>query len=537
MDEFDFVIVGAGTAGCCLAYRLGEKGYKVCVLEAGPPDRNPLIRIPSGIMKTSHDKKITWRYEMQGNENTKNRMLPTYYGKTLGGSSAINGMCYNRGQRSDFDNWASEGNPGWDFDSVLPYFKKSEQYYTGGSDYYRGRSGPVPVGLLQRRDKLTDRFIEGCTQSGIDITEDYNGQKQDGVSYIQAQIYKGQRWGSAHAYLRPARRKFGTDVRTNALVRRVVIEDGRATAVDYSPGWGRETRRITARQSVIVSAGATMSPKLLQLSGVGPSKLLNDFGIEVKRDMQGVGQNLSDHYSVRLVAGVKSGHGTINEVARGLPAVREALAWLVGKPSVVAQSSMSAFTFCKRDPDAQETDYSLMFLPASLKGGMTRKLDDYPGVTGGAWQQRPESRGYVQIQSKEMEEPPLIYPNFLDTELDCQVLVDAMKHLRKIFDSPAMKEVVTGVTLPVSECNTDEEWLDYIRGNGMTSYHNAGTCKMGPSSDSMAVVDERLRVHGIDGLRVIDGSVMPTQPSGNTNGAVMMIAEKAAAMILEDVSA
>lgn len=535
MDEFDFVIVGAGTAGCGLAYRLAERGHSVCVLEAGPPDRNPLIRIPSGIIKTSSDDSIIWRYDFEGSDNVNNRTIPTFFGKTLGGSSAINGMVYNRGQRSDFDLWAKGGAKGWDYFSVLPYFMKSENYLSKGDPQFRGHHGPVKVGLLQMQEELSDRFIKSAEATGIPLTDDFNGQSQEGVSYVQATIVRGRRNSSAHAYLHPARKKFGVDVRTDALVRRILFENRRATGVEYGPWNGSELRTVLARRSVIVSAGALVSPKLLQLSGIGPAAALQSLGIRVVRDLPGVGENLSDHLSIRMVARIKPGYGTINERVRPARLPIEIANWMLGRPSILAMTAMSVFTFCKAERSDTDTQYSLMFLPAALKAGMTRKLDDFPGVSGGAWQQRPESRGVVQLRSNDMREVPIIRPNYLDAEVDREVAVRAVKHLHRVFQTEPLASVVEKITMPALECNTDDEWLDYVRATGTSSYHPAGTCRMGSPTDRNAVVDPRLRVIGVEGLRVVDASVMPTQPSGNLNASVMMIAEKAADMILEDV--
>ena len=533
--EFDFVIVGAGTAGSCLAYRLGEAGFKVCVLEAGPPDSNFYIRIPSGIMKISSDPRITWRFDLQPNPHTLERTIPMFLGKTLGGSSSINGMAYNRGQRSDFDGWEAAGNPGWNYQSVLPYFRKSERYVSGGDDQFRGRLGPIPISLLESQDPISDRFIKGAIETGIPFTEDYNGVEQEGVSYLQGAILNGKRWSSADGYLHPAKRRFGVEVMTNAVVERVLVREGRAFGVEYRQSGRGALKTIHSKVATIVSAGATLSPALLQRSGIGNADLLQSLGIPVVHNLPGVGENFSDHYSVRMVARIKAGLGTINERAKGVPLLWEIGKWMMGKPSVLAQQSMSVFTFCKLDKSSPDTDYSLMFLPAALKAGMTRRLDEFPGVTGGCWQQRPESRGFIRIQSLNVHEAPIIQPNYLDAEIDRQVLVAAIKHLARVFRSDAMKPIIERITLPVEECRTDEEWLDYIRGYGMTSYHPAGTCKMGPKSDLSAVIDPRLKVHGLQGLYVIDASMMPTQPSGNLNAAVMMIAEKGADMILEDV--
>ena len=535
-DTFDFVIAGAGTAGCGLAYRLAERGHTVCVLEAGPKDTNPYIRIPSGIMKTSLDPNITWRFEIDTAQNTDNRKIPLLLGKTLGGSSAINGMVYNRGQVSDFDNWAKAGCEGWDYESVLPYFRKSEHYLSGGEDRYRGRQGPVPIKMAERRDPLSDRFIQGAIETGIQPTPDYNGRTQAGVSYVQGVINNGKRWSSAHCYLHPAVRQFGVDVRTKALVRRVLVKDGRATGFEYQHVGSQEIKTIMARRCTIVSTGATLSPKLLQLSGIGPASLLKDFGIPVIADIPGVGENFSDHYSARLVARIPSGLGSINELARGVPLLLEIAKWLLGKPSVLALNAMSVFTFCKSDPTSADSDYSLMFLPACLKGGRTRELEDFPGVTGGAWQQRPESRGHIRIRSANIEDAPVIWGNYLDAEIDRRTIIIAMKHLMRVFRTEAMKPIIREITMPAQECRTDDEWLGYIRQYGMTSYHPAGTCKMGALSDPLAVVDSRLRVRNIADLRVIDASVMPTQIAGQLNAATMMIAEKAADMLLEDYS-
>ena len=534
MEEFDFVIVGAGTAGCAVAYRLAERGNTVCVLEAGPPDRNPLIRIPSGIMKTSTNADLTWRYEFEPSENTKNRPIPGFFGKTLGGSSAIHGMVYNRGQRSDFDGWAAGGAEGWDYFSVLPYFRRSERYLDGGEDEFRGRDGPIPIGKLRMQEQISDRFINSAAATGIPLTDDYNGRKQEGVSYVQAQILNGRRWSSAHGYLHPARRKFKVDVRTHALARRVLTKDGRAIGVEYGAWEADDLKTVFARKSTIVSAGALVTPKILQLSGIGPAKLLQQMGISVVRDLRGVGANMTDHFSARMVARVKPGLGTINERAKGWPLAVEIAKWLMGRPSVLAMTAMSVFAFCKSDPSSRDTEYSLMFLPASLKSGMTRRLDDYPGVTGGVWQQRPDSRGYVRIRSRDIRDPPVIQPNYLDTEIDRQVVIRAIKHLDRVFKTEPLASVIEEITLPVHACTTDDEWLDYVRGNGMGSYHPAGTCKMGSPTDPAAVVDPRLRVLGIRDLRVVDASIFPTQPSGNLNASVMMTAEKAADMILED---
>lgn len=534
MKNFDFVIVGAGTAGCTLAYRLCEKGHSVCVLEAGPTDSNPLIRIPSGIMKTSKDPRITWRFNIEGNDQTGKRQMPSFLGKTLGGSSAVNGMVYNRGQRSDFDNWAVDGCTGWDYESVLPYFKKSERYLSGGDSIYRGRSGPVRVKNLDYRDPSADRFIRGCMESGIPLSEDCNGAEQQGVAYLQAQIHRGWRQFSADTYLKPARR-LGAKIVTEALVRKVLVENGRAVGVEYLRTGEEAARNVKAQKGVILSAGTMMSPKLLQLSGIGPAKLLQSLGIPVMLDLPGVGENLTDHFSARVVAKIRPGYRTINELVQFPYNAIEAMKWMIGRPSILALTSMIAGGAVKMNKDDADTAYAMFFLPASLKGN--RILDTFPGITGGTWQQRPKSRGYVRIKSAEIKDDPIVYPNYLSAEVDRTVMVAAVKHLHSIFTGDAFRTVLREITMPSHPCRTDDEWLSYIRSTGMTTFHLAGTCRMGALDDPESVVDPRLRLRGIDNFWVIDASIMPTQPSGNLNASVMMISEKGADMVCEDLVA
>jgi choline dehydrogenase len=535
MESFDFIIVGAGTAGCVLAHRLAEKGKSVCVLEAGPPDTNRYIRIPAGFMKTSSDPSITWQFVHQGTPNTNDRTIPFIQGRTLGGSSALNGMIYSRGQPSDFDNWASMGATGWSYDEVLPYFKRSERFMGDGDSVFRGGDGPVPITVLTRRDHVCDSFIRGAVETGVPINVDYNGSTQSGVGYTQATIYKGKRWSAAHAYLHPARQKFGVRVLTRAVVQRVLMEQGRAVGVEYS--LGDDSKRLFVRSNIatILSAGSVSSPKLLQLSGVGSADMLRAMGIPVVLNLAGVGENLSDHYAARIVVRTQVGVETINQKAKGFPLVREVARWILGRPSILAMSSMSVYAFCKSDARLPENDYAVTFTPASLRAGMTRKLDDIPGITSGAWRLRPESRGYVRIRSGDACDTPLIQPNYLHAESDRSVLIAALKHSRAILRSDAMGHIVQQQIFPANDCESDDEWLDFIRQYGTTAYHLVGTCRMGAASDPAAVVDPQLRVRGLRGLRVVDASVMPTTPSANTNASTLMIAEKAADMILSEL--
>ncbi len=534
MQVFDYVIVGAGSAGCVLAYRIAEKGHSVCVLEAGPPDKSPYIRVPAGFMKTYSNPSLTWQFEHAPTPNNAQRTMPFIQGKVLGGSSAVNGTIYSRGQASDYDNWASMGNPGWGYQSVLPYFRRNESFMGGGEDEFRGRDGRLLVDRFARPDPLCDLFIKAAQHDGIPLNPDYNGRTQAGVGYAQATVYKGKRWSAAHSYLHPAIRRFGVQVRTNALVRKILVTQGKAEGVSYTVGDDPTIHTVSARVCTIISAGTVNTTRLMQVSGLGPASLLKNLQVPVQVDLPGVGENLVDHYAARIVVRAKPGVDTVNRRARGLPLLREILAWSLQKPSILSMSAAAVYAFCKEKPENTQNDYLLTFTPASFKEGMTRQLDEVPGFTSGAYRLRPESRGFIRIQSTDVRDAPTINPNYLAEESDRRILITALKRSTAILNNPVMKAAFDRQIFPEVPCHSDDEWLDFIRRYGLTTYHLVGTCKMGPSSDPMAVVDHRLRVRGVECLRIVDASVMPTTPSGNTNAATLMIAEKAADMLLED---
>lgn len=532
MDIFDFIIIGGGSAGSILAHRLGEAGKSVCVLEAGPPDRNPFIRMPAGFVKTLFDPKLTWQFEHSGSEGTAGRSIQVTQGRTLGGSSSVNGAVYNRGQAADFDHWAQLGNAGWDFKSVLPYFRRTERRIGPGDDTYRGRDGALPITTHAWRDKVCDAFIRAAEAAGVPRNDDSNGASQAGVGYYQSAIERGRRVSAAHAFLHPARKRFAVDVRTDVLAHGIELEDGRAVAVRYRRSGTQEPARIRARAGVIVSAGTVNSPKLLQLSGIGPGALLQQHGIAVLRHLPGVGENFRDHYSPRLVARTRPGTDGINKRVTGLPLAREFAAWLVGRPSVLALSPALVHVFWKTDPALDNPDFSLVFTPGSYKRGFIGRLDDFPGLTCGVWQMRPESRGHVRITSPDPLAKPELQPNYLGSEFDRRTLVAALRFADSLLRRTEMKDVIEEIIIPEKPARTDNDWLDFARDYGSSSYHLVGTCKMGPGTDPLAVVDPGLKVHGLDGLYVVDASVMPTMPSANTYAATLMIAERGADLIL-----
>jgi choline dehydrogenase len=532
MDRFDFVIVGGGTAAGILAYRLAEVGKSVCVLEAGPPDRNPLMRVPAGFIKTLFDPKVTWQFASEPDLNTNNRPIQYTQGRTLGGSSTVNGMVYNRGQAADFNGWAQRGNRGWGYDDILPYFRRTERWTGGGDRQYRGSHGRLGISQSPWPNAVVDAFVASARALGHPFNADYNGARQEGVGFYQSAIVRGRRVSTASAFLHPARRRFGVDIRTAALVTGLVLDNGAAVGAVYVQG-GR-VEQVSAREEIILSAGTINSPKLLQLSGVGPGALLRRHGIVVRVDRPGVGENFRDHYSPRLVARAKDGVDTLNAHVTGLPLGLEIAKWLAGRPSVLSLSPALVHVFGKTDPALDNPDYSLVFTPGSYKQGFIGRLDDFPGMTCGAWQMRPDSSGYVRIKSADPSDTPLVNANYLAEETDRRILLGALKAARAVLAAPPLAPFVVRELFPGQDVQSDEDWLAFARQYGNSSYHLVGTCRMGPASDPSSVVDDRLRVRGVRGLRVVDASIMPTMPSANTYAATMMIAEKASDMILED---
>ena len=531
-ETFDYVVVGGGTAGSIMVNRLSADGASVCLLEAGPKDLHPFIHIPAGYIKNIYSPKLTWGFKSKPNSATANRSFPVPQGRVLGGSSSINGLNYVRGQRADYDNWAQMGNTGWSYDEVLPYFKRSERRIGPGDDAVRGREGELPITDLDLIHPVYEAFIEGAAQMGIPRNPDYNSGDQAGTGYFQRTVHKGYRYSAAKAFLYPARKRPNVDIRTNAQVTEIIFDGTHANGVRYHQGkQGSSTINVHSRREVILCAGALNTPKLLQLSGIGPAKVLGDLGIKVRADLCGVGNNLRDHYGVRMVSQL-NGIKTFNSMAQGLPLGLEIAKWLLGRPSLLSVSPSLTHLFWKSSDALETPDLEYVMTPASFREGTVGLLDNVPGMTVGVWQMRPESHGFVRPVSRNPFDAPEINPNYLSDPRDQQVLLRSIRLARKLMTTAPLQPWLTGKTNPDQNLQSDDELLDWARREGITVYHMIGTARMGPDGDPGAVVDSQLRVRGLQGLRVADASVMPVMPSGNTNAPVMMVAEKAADMIL-----
>jgi choline dehydrogenase len=527
--EFDYVIVGAGSAGCVLANRLSADGKNtVLLLEAGPEDKNLWIHVPLGYGKLFKEKTVNWMYQTEPEPGLNGRAVFQPRGKVLGGSSSINGLLYLRGQHEDYDRWRQHGNLGWGFDDVLPYFKKAENQARGADDFH-GVGGPLPVSDLGHPDPVSAAFIEAAAETGIPKNPDFNGATQEGAGFFQTTTRHGRRASTAVAYLRPAMGRSNLHVETSALAQRIVFDGRRADAVVYRREGALRTAR--ARKEILVCGGAYNSPQLLQLSGVGPAELLQKHGIDVLLDAPGVGHDLQDHMQVRVVMRCTRPI-TLNDVVNS--PVRKVLAGLRYAVTRTGPLSIAAGTsgaFFKTNPRLATPDIQIHFLPFSTDK-MGEKLHPFSGFTASVCQLRPESRGSLRIRSADPAAPPEIRINYLASEVDRTANVEGLKILRRILHAPALAPFVMEEVDPGKKVSTDEELLDYCRARGSTIYHPTSTCRMG--NDSLAVVDQRLRVGGIEALRVVDASIMPDLVSGNTNAPIIMIAEKASDMILQD---
>ncbi len=530
--DFDYIVVGAGSAGCVLAARLSEDvNVRVLLLEAGPPDTSPWIHLPIGYGKTMWDKRVNWCFETEPDPNMLGRKIYWPRGKTLGGSSSINGLIYIRGQRDDYDDWARAGNVGWSFNECLPYFKRSERNQRGASPYHGG-DGPVGVSDIGAKHELIEAFISGAEENGVPRTEDFNGENQVGAGYYQLTTWRGLRCSTAKGYLTPAvKARANLRIETNALATRVLFEDKRAVGVEYLHNGVKIQVRTQAE--VLLSAGAIQSPQLLQLSGVGDPALLQNFGIPVVCASSQVGQNLQDHLQIRLSYECAKPITTNDQLNSIVGKIRMGMEWFFKRsgPLAVGINQGGCFMSTSASPDKNRPDiqYHVATLSADMAGG---KVHPYSGFTLSVCQLRPESRGHLAITNTDPTAPPAMYANYLATDLDRRTVVAAVRSARAIAQSKAMAPYVKQEVKPGPDLQTDEEILHFCRQVGATIFHPSGTCRMGV--DVQAVVDPRLRVKGVERLRVIDCSIMPTLVSGNTNAPIIMVAEKAVEMIRED---
>ena len=525
----DYVIVGAGSAGCVLANRLTEDPRTTVILiEAGGRDTNPLIHIPAGYMKLLDHPKLTWGFRTAPDGGINGRSIAYPRGRVLGGSSSINGMIYIRSQPEDYDYWSQLGNRGWSWDDVRPYFDKAENW-SGPTTDSHGKGGPLNTSEIADRPPLCQAAIDAAGEIGVPYRPDLNDLPHglgDHIGWIQQTRRGRRRFSAAVSYLHPVMKRPNLLVITDALVHRVVFEGNKATGVEFSRG-GR-IERAGAAGEVVLSAGAIGSPHILQLSGVGDPDHLQRVGIPVHRALRGVGKNFQDHFIVRVAARV-AGARSLNERSRGLGLAGEVLRYvLTGKGMLTYGASLLAASV-KVLEESATPDIQAMFAPGSYGPGPVRKLDRTPGMTGGIWQMRPESRGYVEARTNDPRDQPAINPRFLDDERDRRSVVGGLRFLRRLFAAPALAKYVVAETEPGAGVQSDDELLEYARRSGTTVFHASCSCRMGP--DPMSVVDDRLRVHGLQGLRVIDASVMPAVTSTNTNAPTIMIAEKGAAMV------
>ncbi len=527
---YDYIVIGAGSAGCVLANRLTQDpANRVLLLEAGGRDVNPWIHVPVGYYRTIFNKKLNWGYQTEPEPELEGRRIPWPRGRVLGGSSAINGLVYIRGQREDFRLWRQMGNRGWGWDDVLPYFKKAEDQERG-ADALHGEGGPLAVADFEQPHEICEAYIHACDELGIPRSADFNGERQEGAGYFQLTTRRGRRCSSAVAYLHPIKHRPNLTVVTNALVSRIVVENRRATGVMF---WHRgELKRADSRGEIVLSAGAIGSPQILQLSGIGPGDHLRDLEIKVVHHLPGVGANLQDHFQARSLYRCTKPITLNDKVISPWQKAMMGLEWLVWRtgPLTIGAGQGGIFAKTRAELATPDVQFHIILFSADKPGDA---LHRFSGFTASVCQLRPESRGSVRIRSRKPEDHPAIQANYLATETDRQCMVEGLKLARQLARTDALRPLIAAELEPGPDVVTDQDFLDHARRRGGTIFHPTSTCMMGPAANPSAVVDAELRVHGLDGLRVADASIMPTVISGNTNAACIMIGEKMADMILK----
>lgn len=533
-QEFDYVVVGGGSAGCAVAARLSEDpSHRVLLLEAGTRDTNPWIHVPIGYYRTLFDPRTSRAFTTEPDPGLAGRSISWPRGVVLGGCSSINGLAWVRGQAEDYDHWRQLGNEGWSFADVLPHFRRAEGYAKGETEL-RGRDGPIAVSDPVHRMELMEAFVRAANEAGIPTNPDYNGAQQDGVAYFQLSMRNGMRCSAATAYLKPARSRANLSVVTEARTTRLLVEGRHIAGVEYRQGG--QTRMVRAARETILCAGALDSPHILMLSGIGPAGQLERHGIPVLHELAGVGQNLQDHLQARAVYRCPKpitlndvGHSIFRKVAAGLE-------WGLFRRGPLTVGAGYVALFWKTREELATPDVEFHVIPFSAQGP-GQPLHEFPGYTVSVCQLRPESRGHLELQSADPNQQMAIHPNYLATETDRRTMVDGMKLIRRVMGQPAMAPYLESEFSPGPGCTSDADLLTHVREKGTTIFHPTSTCLMAPASNPQAVVDARLRLHGMTGLRIADASIMPAVPSGNTNAPCIMIGEKCAAMVKEDARA
>lgn len=529
--DIDYIIVGGGTAGCILAARLTESGrHNVLLVETGGEPRSPFIRLPAGFGHLLRNRDYNWAYESEPDDETRGRRIPIPSGRGLGGSGLINGMVYVRGQAEDYDGWAAKGADGWAWDDVEPWFRRQEDYDGPVAGPGRGHGGPLHLTQVGERFPIADAFLRAAVEDGGRINEDYN-LHQDGYGYYQVNQYRGKRWSPYEAWLKEARKRPNLTVWTGAHALGLTFDGTRCTGVRVERD-GRELA-MTARREVILAAGSFRSPQLLEVSGIGAPDVLGAIGVPVRHALPGVGENYHDHYAIRMnwrLHNVRS----LNECTRGPRLWAAVVQYLTRRTGILTLGPALCHGFVTAGRDSARPDTQFLFMHASYANAARRELDRLPGMTIGIIQQRPESVGYVHATSPDTRDRPTIQPRFLSAEEDRETLVGAMRIARRVVGRPALAPYVVTEMNPGPDARDDEGLLGFARDTGQTLYHPCGTCRMGADGDPGAVVDPRLRVRGVAGLRVIDASVFPTITSGNIHAPVIMVAERGADMVLAD---